>query len=451
VTTIASDVLVLGSTLGGVVAGAYAARAGLRVTLLEEDAHAKRPPILREPFLLAASGLAGPIDRILRELGTGPVERRVLAREVPALQVALRDFRIDLGGSRQSSAKELAGCGLAPRETLDRWLERLEARGDSTRGSYLPGGPAANPRERLWSRLPGGGRMRPLGLPASAPFGLPPPPGGLQELVSAVVEGLSHQAGPDPRLAPALLFRSTLEEAVRGSDTETGVLKLLRERLTSFHGEIRSVPSLTLAGPRGEVRIEVGRERLVARAVVLAAPGRLLQAAVPPGERSPRWLRESPPAFAVPTWLVRVERKALSSGMGMRLVDASQPGRTRWIARTPDAENGELDWLVIRAPSLDAVPDSNPLGALGPFSEGRLALVDVGPGLTWDLGGAEVRVAGAGWKALRSRSPLVLSVGPDVAPALGAEGELLTARRIGIWLAETLPAPRRLPRVSSVR
>ena len=51
-TTIRSDVLVLGSTLGGLIAATYLARAGLRVTLFEEDTHDKRLGLLREPFLL---------------------------------------------------------------------------------------------------------------------------------------------------------------------------------------------------------------------------------------------------------------------------------------------------------------------------------------------------------------------------------------------------------------
>ena len=64
-----ADVIVLGSTLGGLVAGSYLARAGLRVVLLEEEAHRKRPGLLREPFLLPGLGRGGTVRRVIQELG----------------------------------------------------------------------------------------------------------------------------------------------------------------------------------------------------------------------------------------------------------------------------------------------------------------------------------------------------------------------------------------------
>ncbi len=448
-TTIACDVLVVGSSLGGIVAGTYAARAGLRVTLLEEDAHAKRPPVLREPFLLGASGLSGPLDLVLRELGAGPVERRMLTRDEPALQVALPEAYVDLGGGRERTAAELTACGLTTREEADRWVERLQTRGDSARTSLVPGGPPALPRGPLWSRLPT--RVRPLRLPLAGSLGVPSPPRRARRLVASLVEGLSYQAGLDPRLAPALLLRGTLEEGIRGADATSGVLDLLRRRFIAFHGEIRGVASLALFGSRREGGAEVGRERLVARALVLSAPGALLQDAVPKGQNPPRWLRGASPAFPLPTRLVRADRKALSSGMGSRVIDATESGLIRWISRSPDPADDAVEWIVVRAPTLSAAPTDSPLGSLAPFGEGRLLPVEPGPPVWWDLGGSEVRIGGRGWKALRSRHPLVLSVGPDAAPSLGGEGELLTARTVGVWLAETLSTHRRSPRVGSAR
>ena len=75
-TTIRSDVLVLGSTLGGLVAANYLARAGLRVVLLEEEVQTKRSSLLREPFLLSGLESSGRIMRVLRELALPLIEQR---------------------------------------------------------------------------------------------------------------------------------------------------------------------------------------------------------------------------------------------------------------------------------------------------------------------------------------------------------------------------------------
>jgi hypothetical protein len=417
--------------------------------LLEEDAHAKRPPVLREPFLLAASGLSGPLDLVLRELGAGPVERRMLTRDEPALQVALPGARLDLGGGRELTAEEVALSGLAKPEEAQRWLERIQTRGDAARAALVPGGPPAAPRGPRWSRQ--STRLRAFRLPALGPLTVPPPPEGAAALLAALVEGLSYQAGADPRAAPALLLRGTLEEGIRGADAVSGVLDLLRRRFTAFHGEIRATPSVALTSSRKELRVQVGREHFNPRALVLAAPGSLIREAMPRGQAVPKWLRNAPPAFPLPTRLVRAERKALSSGMGARVVDATEPGQVRWVARSIDPADDSVEWIVVRGPTISAVPEENPIGPLAPFAGDRLLPAEPGPPVWWDLSGAEVRIGGRGLKALRSRRPLVLTVGPDLAPSLGSEGELLAARRVGVWLAETLPARQRSQRVSSSR
>jgi hypothetical protein len=276
-------------------------------------------------------------------------------------------------------------------------------------------------------------------------------PGEGAKLVAALVEGLSYQAGADARAAPALLLRGALEEGIRGADAVSGVLDLLRRRFTAFHGEIRATPSVSLFSSRREVEVHVGRERFVPRVLVLAAPGSLIRDAMPRGQTQPRWLRSAPPAFPVPTRLVRADRKALSSGMSARVVDGTEPGQTRWVARSVDPADDSVEWIVIRAATIASLQEENPLGLLAPFAEGHLLPVEPGPPVWWDLGGAEVRIGGRGWRTLRSRRPLVLTVGPDQAPTLGAEGELLSARRVGVWLAETLSARHRSPRVSSGR
>ena len=99
-TTIRSDVLVLGSTLGGLVAANYLARAGLRVVLLEEEVHAKRPTLLRDPFMLSGLASGGPVMRVLRELALPLIEQREIQRsDVSLARSRGRAGRPDPGGS----------------------------------------------------------------------------------------------------------------------------------------------------------------------------------------------------------------------------------------------------------------------------------------------------------------------------------------------------------------
>ncbi len=62
----------------------------------------------------------------------------------------------------------------------------------------------------------------------------------------------------------------------------------------------------------------------------------------------------------------------------------------------------------------------------------------------WDLDSGELRFPLAeSPNALRHRLPVAM-VGPELAPGLGVEGEVLQARRVAIRLANLLGSPREL-------
>jgi hypothetical protein len=75
------------------------------------------------------------------------------------------------------------------------------------------------------------------------------------------------------------------------------------------------------------------------------------------------------------------------------------------------------------------------LGALAPFSEGRIARVEPEPGPAWDLDGVELDFAEPRAPGTLRRQPNVVLVGPERAPELGLDGELLLARRTALLLA----------------
>ncbi|MCH6563464.1 MAG: hypothetical protein IH800_13730 [Myxococcales bacterium] len=132
-TTIRSDVLVLGSTLGGLVAANYLARAGLRVVLLEEEVHAKRPTLLRDPFMLSGLASGGPVMRVLRELALPLIEQREIQRSDVALQVILPAARIDVVRGQDALAREIEAHGLGNAKALKAWLAAVDAQAAEAR------------------------------------------------------------------------------------------------------------------------------------------------------------------------------------------------------------------------------------------------------------------------------------------------------------------------------
>jgi hypothetical protein len=191
-TTQRSDVLVLGSSLGGLVAATYLARAGLRVVLVEEECLGKRPPLLREPFALSGLESDGPVHRVMRELALPLIEQRRVAQTEVALQVLLPRARVELHAGRREAARELEAYQLCDPEAARVYLEAADLRGDELRARLLEGDPgeAEAPLVQRWlGRATRGTSPDP---------GLGPVPEGLGPVDDAITTALSRLA-PAPR------------------------------------------------------------------------------------------------------------------------------------------------------------------------------------------------------------------------------------------------------------
>src|SRR5262245_1929062 len=105
--TLGCDVLVLGTSLGGLISAAYLARLGLRVVVIEEEAQAKRPALLREPLLISGLAPGGPLRRVLRELALPLREQAQMEPNGVAAQVVLGGGRVDILPGREEGAREL--------------------------------------------------------------------------------------------------------------------------------------------------------------------------------------------------------------------------------------------------------------------------------------------------------------------------------------------------------
>lgn len=433
--------LVLGSSLGALVAASELARAGLRVVLFEEETHAKRPGALREPFVLTGLGTGEPLDLLMRELSVPLLERRELVREDVALQVVLPGARIDVGGGRAALLRDLDAYGVCAPAVARRWLEEADAAGDEERAALVDGRLVASQgglAER-WGALRGHGRARTSELGA--------PPAELSALVVAQLAACSWLAPPALTPAGTMVLRSLRDGAFRAPHAGRRFTEIFRRRFLSSHGEIRPVGAFGLSSDGGEVSVDLPRHRLFARAALVGGPRALLARHVQEVAPAPRWLRGTPEPVQLPSYLARAERAAIPVGMASRLVYAGgdAPGDLWWLSRLPDDEDEQVEWIALRGPGAAGRPWEAPLEHLAPFSEGRIVPVTAGPTATWDVDGVDLRFPEPRQPLVLKRRPLIAAIGPEVAPELGIEGEMLIARQVADQLIERLGAtPRRV-------
>jgi len=188
-TMIHTDVLVLGSCVGGLTVGTYLAHAGIRVVLLEEESLVKRPPVLREPFLLSGLDSGGCARRVIQELAIPLIEQRRIQTEEIALQVLMPHARIDVRAGREALASEMEAYGVAPRDAVLEWFGEADLAGDEIRASLLPEA-KLNHGPALVRRL-----VERSARESSIDGELAAPPESLEAFVAAMIAPLSGLAG----------------------------------------------------------------------------------------------------------------------------------------------------------------------------------------------------------------------------------------------------------------
>ncbi len=440
-TTLRSDVLVIGSSLAGLVAATYLARSGLRTVLIEEDTLAKRPPLLREPFVLSGLEIDGPAHRVFRELALPLIEQRRVAQRSVSLQVLLPRARLDIHAGRRDLARELDAFRVCDPAAAQAFFEAIDLRGDELRARLVEGDAGD-------SNAPLVQRLRSLGARnGSAEASLGPLPEGLAPVVSALIAALSRLTPETPPgRDAAMLLRGTREGGFFMPDAGTPFLDLFRRRFQTLHGEIKTAGEFALVTEHGELGIELPRGQQFARGVVLAAPLELIRRVSTAAGNAPRWLAPRTPPVDVPLRLFRAEKDSLPVGLAARAVVApGDPDRLHWLARHPDPVQEGVEWLLVAGPGATALPLDQPLGELNPFPDDGLVPVDLGPAPRWDRDTSDHRFLGARSESALRGKPPVFAVGAELAPGLGFEGELLLARQAALRLAERLGAKRGVP------
>jgi hypothetical protein len=454
------DALILGSGISALIAATRIGAVGQRVLVVEEDARAKLPPAMKEPFFLAGLRDEGVLDACLRALTVPLIDRRRIEPERLAYQIAADPYRLDIGRPALT-ADEIVTWGLAKPEEAHTLIRRLLEASEIERKLLLEA-----PFVRLGRRTPGG-RAGPgfgnhkRGLPGDAAAAS----GALGQVIAAQIRTLSNLGHhlPSPE-AQARLLGLGLAGGAGFSDEPPWLLDLLRKRVTARYGDIRSLSGrLELVSVSGQPGIRVARsgEIWLGRCLVLAAPLSSLRDAYgdAPPSPPPSLLERRVGRGYRAAMLYRVSTAVLPEGMGARLIlpggDAtSEP--TLSVTAFPSQTHADHVDLVVRA-ILGETESVDPkaavtalrgtvearLRALMPFSGDALQALDVETP-RWDSedGWLEDPRPGSGWPGeidLRlSTRPPIYHLDRAAVAGLGLEGDLLLGWRGGDAIAGEL-------------
>jgi hypothetical protein len=450
------DVVVLGTALPGLVAAVRLGMAGARVLVVAEEAAAKAPPLLLEPFYLAGTRQSGVLQGCLTALGVPPIERRGVEREELAYQVLLPGARIDVGLPARTQ-DEWVAWGLAKPELARDAVRGLESAAQAEGEALLEATLIRRGVRRAPSRpaAAGSGGRHLRGLPAS----LSRPEPALARFLEVQVRALSNLASSQPSPeARARLLGAPLEGGVRFAPGR-GVRALVRRRLEQVHGEVRvATAPFELVEIDGHPGIALWRQRdaWLGRALVLNAPlGRLAATLEAAKSEVPDFLRIPAPPRRRAALQLRVLREVLPEAMASRLVCVEEPGDSpiRVALHDQDRDPRQVDVTVSQA-----IDDGDDLAtahdrleqavrALLPFSERRLGRVVEAPRPQWDdeLALGDPQGSGGGWPTeveirVATRAP-VFALPREELAGLGPEGDLLLGWQAGDTIAAALPKP----------
>ncbi|MDH3684993.1 MAG: hypothetical protein OEP95_02150 [Myxococcales bacterium] len=443
------DVLVLGGAIPGLVGAVRLGMAGLRVLVVEEDAAARVPAMLRDPFFLAGGGSESVLQRCLTALGVPLIDRRSIEDAEIAFQLLLPNARVDIGLPARTQ-EELVAWGLAKPELARDVVSGLA---DAAR---------AEAEELLRAPIVRRGARRAAPTPGPTPAsrhlrGLPAvlrqADAPLRELLDAQVRALANVGigEPSPEARARLLGSALAGGAVFPPDRE--LRTLLRKRIEQLHGEVRTLGApfefVQIDGHPG-ITMRRSRDAWIGRALVVNAPPGLVANALESWEfEVPEWLGRRTPQRRRAAIHLRAVRDVLPDALASRALIFPE-GETDAIAlsvhpserkRYVDlAARQTVDVSADLAAAHDRIEAS--VRALLPFSEKKVARVaDAGAPL-WDDEFALGELDDGGWptevEIRANASPLVYHLPRDAMGAVGAEGDLLLGWHAGDTLAAAL-------------
>lgn len=443
------DVVVLGSALPGLIAAVRLAMGRLRVLIVEEEAAARQPAVVRDPFFLAGASSGGVLDACLRALALPLIDRRRLTTDPIAYQVVLPDARIDVA-SPARTAEELVAWGLAKPEVARAMVRGLSEAGAGEREALLDA-PIVRAL-RIGSNL---GRTAPRaprharGLPSE----VSQPSEAIAPWLEAQLRALVNVATPNaPPEARARLLGGALEGGAGFESAEETLVGLLRRRFHALHGEIRLLPGrfeLVSTGEMAGIAPAMSDEVWFGRALMLNAPLGPLTDWLEASGGAPDFL---PPRSALRrrAWAaLRMPSEAVPEGMARRVLRVGDPrrplegtnlvrihlvpeksGRDVQVVASYVLPEGAIDEAALETEVAESLLELMPFARDGarravssqrPRWDDDLALEDPTPGTGWP---SEVDLR------LLSRPP-VYRLPREQVGVLGVEGDCLLGWRAG--------------------
>jgi hypothetical protein len=439
----------LGGAIPGLVAAVRLGMAGARVLVVEEDAAARIPALLRDPFFLAGGGSESVLQRCLTALGVPLIDRRAIEDNEIAYQLLLPNARVDIGLPARTQ-EELVAWGLAKPE-LARDVVTGLADAARAEAEELLRAPIVRRGARRASPAPGptpaSRHLR--GLPAVLRQADEP----LRELLDAQVRALANLGvgEPSPEARARLLGSALAGGAVFPPDRD--LRTLLRRRIEQLHGEVRTLGApfelIQIDGHPG-ITMRRSRDAWIARAMVVNAPRGLVASALESWEFPvPGWLGHRSPKRRRAGVHLRAVRDVLPEALADRALlfsdDRADPialslhpsDRKRYVDLAARQTVDVGDDLEAAHARIEAA-----VRALLPFSEKKVARVSDAGAPIWDDEFALGELEAGGWPTeveIRLHpNPLVYHLPRDEMGAVGAEGDLLLGWHAGDTLAAAL-------------
>jgi hypothetical protein len=341
------DVCIVGSQLGGVVAGALLARRGFRVLHV---AHGDLGPGYSDiGYALPWGPAAVPSPRhmpaaeaVLAELGLTTDAARALEPSDPDLQLLLPKHRIDVTRDPAVLRSELRREWPGEAEALERAFASLGTFFEFA-GFFLKAAPPLPPDGFAERRA----MKRALRLASTAPnaprerVGEANPFAGLEDHELARSMGVVHRFltyldGPASPLSTVRLLGGALRGTHRLAAGQGTLRELIRRRIAESRGELKGAPgepavasALQVDGSRIEsVRLADSPGAYVARAFVLATDAESVRRLLPPDvaeARSSRALGQIRPRRRLFSINLIVKRSALPPALGDNVIALRDP------------------------------------------------------------------------------------------------------------------------------